>query len=106
VEVKGVKLCAQRLEGADPKSLRGISDKIKAELGSGAVFLAAPHAGKLSFVLAATEDLAGRGFDAGSVAKKFSAAHGGSAGGRAGFAQGGLPDADWDRLVESLSSLL
>jgi len=106
VEVKGLRLCVQRLEGADPKSLRGLCDKVKAELGSGAVFLAAPRAGKLSFVLAATADLAGQGFDAGAVAKKFSAAHGGSAGGRADFAQGGLPDGDWDKLIASLLSLL
>ena len=105
-EAKGIKLCVQKLEGADPKSLRGISDKLKSELGSGAVFLAAPHAGKISFVLAATPDLAGKGFDAGSLAKKFAAAHGGSAGGRADFAQGGLPEADWDKLVASLSGLL
>ncbi len=106
LEAKGIKLCVQKLDGADPKSLRGISDKLKSELGSGAVFLAAPHAGKISFVLAATPDLAGKGFDAGSLAKKFAAAHGGSAGGRADFAQGGLPEADWDQLVASLSGLL
>ncbi len=106
MEAKGIKLCVQKLEGADPKSLRGVSDKVKAELGSGAVFLATAHAGKLSFVLAATPDLAGKGFDAGSLAKKFAAAHGGSAGGRADFAQGGLPEADWDGLVKSLSGLL
>jgi alanyl-tRNA synthetase len=106
LDIKGIKLCVQKLEGADPKSLRGISDKLKSELGSGAVFLAAPRAGKISFVLAATADLAGKGFDAGALAKKFTAAHGGSAGGRADFAQGGLPDSDWDELVASLSSLL
>jgi alanyl-tRNA synthetase len=106
LEAKGIKLCVQKLDGADPKSLRGISDKLKSELGSGAVFLAAPHAGKISFILAATPDLAGKGFDAGSLAKRFAAAHGGSAGGRADFAQGGLPEADWDQLVASLSGLL
>ena len=106
LEAKGLKLHAQRLEGADPKSLRGISDRLKAEIGSGVIFLAAPRAGKLSFVLAATADLAGRGFDAGSCAKKFAAAHNGSAGGRPDFAQGGLPDDDWDKLVAGLVSLL
>jgi alanyl-tRNA synthetase len=105
LEAKGIKLCVQQLPGADPKSLRGISDQLKSELGSGAVFLAAPHAGKISFVLAATPDLAGKGFDAGSLAKRFAAAHGGSAGGRADFAQGGLPEADWDGLVKSLAGL-
>ena len=31
-QVNGLKLCAQKLEGADPKSLRNLSDKLKAEL--------------------------------------------------------------------------
>src|SRR6185312_8361303 len=75
VDVKGVKLCVQRLDGADPKSLRGLSDKIKAEVGSGLVFLAAPGAGKLSFVLAATADLAAKGVDAAKIAKAFAAAN-------------------------------
>ncbi|MBI3564155.1 MAG: hypothetical protein HY079_03050 [Elusimicrobia bacterium] len=106
LEVKGVKVCVQRLDGADPKSLRGLSDKIKAEVGSGLVFLAAPGAGKLSFVLAATPDLAAKGVDAAKIAKAFAAANGGSAGGRADFAQGGAADADWDKTVASLTALI
>ena len=106
VDVKGLKLCVQRLDGADPKSLRGLSDKIKAEMGSGLVFLAAPGAGKLSFVLAATADLAAKGVDAAKIAKSFAAANGGSAGGRADFAQGGAADTDWDKTVESLTALI
>ena len=106
VEVKGVKLCVQRLVGADPKSLRGLSDKIKAEVGSGLVFLAAPGEGKLSFVLAATPDMAGKGVDAAKIAKAFAAARGGAAGGRADFAQGGAADGDWDAAVASLTALI
>ncbi len=106
VEVKGVKLVLQRLDGADPKSLRGLSDKLKAEVGSGLVFLAAPGEGKLSFVLAATPDMAAKGVDAAKIAKAFAAAHGGSAGGRADFAQGGAADGDWDKTVESLTALI
>ena len=106
VEVRGVKLMLQRLEGADPKSLRGLSDKLKTEVGSGLVFLAAPGEGKLSFVLAATPDMAGRGVDASKIAKAFAAANGGSAGGRADFAQGGAADGDWDKAVESLTALI
>ena len=104
LEINGFKLCVQRLDGADPKSLRGLSDKLKAEIGSGLVFLAAPGADKLSFVLAATADLAAKGVDAAKIAKAFAAANGGSAGGRADFAQGGALDADWDKTVASLAS--
>ena len=102
LEAKGVKLAVQRLEGADPKSLRALSDKVKSELGSGLVFLAAPGNGKLSFILAATPDLAAKGVDAAKLAKDFAAANGGSAGGRADFAQGGAADTDWDALVQDL----
>ena len=106
VEVGGLKLCAQRLEGADPKSLRSLSDKMKSELGSGVVFLGAPGAGKLSFVLAATSDVVGKGFDAAKVAKDFASWAGGSAGGRADFAQGGVADKDFGELVAALSERL
>ena len=106
VEIKGMKVCVQRLEGADPKSLRGLSDKMKAEVGSGLVFLAAPGEGKLSFVLAATPDLAAKGVDAAKIAKAFAASNGGSAGGRADFAQGGAMDGDWDKAVASLTAAI
>ncbi|MDX6771224.1 MAG: alanine--tRNA ligase [Elusimicrobiota bacterium] len=101
LEVKGVKLSLQRLDGADPKSLRGIADKAKAELGSGAVLLSAAS----SFVFALTPDLAGKGYDAGRVAKAFAALNGGSAGGRADFAQGGIATADWDAAVASFKTI-
>ncbi|MEQ1919826.1 MAG: alanine--tRNA ligase, partial [Elusimicrobiota bacterium] len=104
VEIKGVKLVLQRLDGADPKSLRGLSDKLKAEVVSGLVFLAASGEGKLSIVLAATPDMAAKGVDAAKIAKAFAAAHGGSAGGRADFAQGGAADGDWDNTVASLTA--
>jgi alanyl-tRNA synthetase len=106
VDVKGLKVSLQRLDGADPKSLRGIADKAKAELGSGLVFIAAPGGGKLSFVLAATPDLAAKGVDASKIAKAFAAAHGGSAGGRADFAQGGAADEDWDKTVAGLTAVI
>ena len=106
LDIKGLKFCAQRLEGADPKNLRSLSDKIKSELGSGLVFLGAPQNGKLSFVLAATPDLASKGIDAAKIAKAFASAAGGSAGGRADFAQGGVQDSAWDALIENLAGFV
>jgi len=106
LEVKGIRLCLQRLEGADPKSLRSLADRAKAEIGSGAVFLATPTGGKLSFVLAATQDLLAKGFDAAKIAKALAQAFGGSAGGRADFAQGGIAARDWEKIVGDLSTLI
>jgi alanyl-tRNA synthetase len=50
--------------------------------------------------------LAAKGVDAARIAKAFAAANGGSAGGRADFAQGGAADADWDKTVSSLTALI
>ncbi len=105
-ETRGVRVCAQRMEGADPKNLRSLADRAKSELGSCLVFLASPRDGKLSFVLAATSDLAERGVDAARIAKALASTRGGSAGGRADFAQGGLPDADWEGLVKAVAGLV
>ncbi len=102
-EVGRVKLYAQILDGADPKNLRSLADRKKAELGAGSlVFLAAPQNGKLSFVLASAAPEA----DASKLAKTLAAAHAGSAGGRADFAQGGMGPAELPALVEALASML
>ncbi|MBI5629972.1 MAG: alanine--tRNA ligase [Elusimicrobia bacterium] len=105
-QVKDTRLLSQRFDGADPKSLRSLSDKLKGEIGSGLVFIAAPGNGKLSFVLAATADLPPKGYDAAKIAKAFAAARGGSAGGRADFAQGGMADLDWEKTVSALAALI
>jgi alanyl-tRNA synthetase len=42
--------------------------------------------------------------DAAKIAKAFASANGGSAGGRADFAQGGAADSDWEKTVESLTA--
>ena len=107
IEVGGIRLYAQRFEDADAKQLRPLADKIKAEIGLGLVFLAAcPTKGKLSFILAATPDLASKGLSVEKIAKAFAAGAGGSAGGRANFAQGAVADADWDKIIFALCAAL
>jgi alanyl-tRNA synthetase len=105
LEIGPFRLRAQRFEGARADQLRGLADTLKIELSSGIVFAASPSNGKLSFVLSATKDLSAR-FDAAALAKTFAASRGGSAGGRADFAQGGVPDGNWDELIGALSALL
>ncbi|MBI5210055.1 MAG: alanine--tRNA ligase [Elusimicrobia bacterium] len=106
VEIGAWRLLAQRLEGGDPKSLRSIADRFKAEVGSGVVFLASAREGKLSFVLAVAGDAASKALDAAGMAKSLAKSLGGSAGGRADFAQGGLGDADWDGIVSRLVGII
>ena len=57
-------------------------------------------------MLAATPDMAAKGVDAVKIAKAFAAANGGSAGGRADFAQGRAADRDWGKTIESLTGLI
>jgi alanyl-tRNA synthetase len=102
-KVNGIRVYAPRLPDADPKSLRGLSDQIKAKVGSGLVFLAVPGGGKISFVLTATPDLR---VNAAQIAKGYAAANGGSAGGRPDFAQGGVAIGDWDEAVAKLKTFV
>ncbi len=98
----GIPVLAERLEDADPRSLRGASDRMRAELGTGAIFLAAGKNDRLSFVLALTEDLSRKGYDAAKIAKALAGRRGGSAGGRSDFAQGGFADGPWQEILAQL----
>jgi len=85
----GGKLVAQRLEGADIKSLRSLSDQTRQRVGPGAIFLASFDGDKVSFVVSLSPDLVGRGWSAVSSARELAVELQGKAGGRPDFAQGG-----------------
>jgi alanyl-tRNA synthetase len=58
VDVKGVKVLAARLEGADAKTLRDTIDQLKSKLKSGAIVLAASDGdNKVSLIAGITQDL-------------------------------------------------
>ena len=57
VEVKGVKVLAVALDGADAKALRETLDKLKDKLKSAAVVLASTDGGKVSLIAGVTPDL-------------------------------------------------
>ncbi|MDA0226071.1 MAG: alanine--tRNA ligase, partial [Proteobacteria bacterium] len=57
VEVKGARVLAAALEGADAKTLRETLDKLKDKLKSGAIVLATVDDGRVSLVAGVTADL-------------------------------------------------
>jgi alanyl-tRNA synthetase len=102
VEVKGIKVLAASLEGADAKGLREAMDKLKDKLKSAAVVLAAATDGKVTLIAGVTADLTGR-VKAGELVNHVAQQVGGKGGGRADMAQAGGTDPS--KLPEALESV-
>ena len=83
--------------------LRVLSDGIKNKERSVIVALGTVIADKASFIVSVTDDLAGKGFDAGNIAKDIARLIEGSGGGKPGFAQGGGKSPD--KLGAALSKV-
>ncbi len=93
VEVKGVKVLAQRVDGLDRGQMRTLVDTLRAKLGSGVVVLgSADLEGKVALVVGVTKDVAGRA-PAGKVVAAVAKLVGGSGGGRPDLAEAGGKDA-------------
>ena len=90
-EVKGVKVLAARLDGADVKALREALDRLKDKLGRAAIVLAAVQGDKVSLVSGVTKDLTGK-LHAGELVNHVAAQVGGKGGGRPDMAQAGGTD--------------
>jgi alanyl-tRNA synthetase len=88
VEIKGVKVLAARLDGADAKALRDAADQLKDRLGSGVVVLGAVEDDKVRLVAGVTKDLTAT-LQAGKLIGPVADRVGGRGGGRADFAQAG-----------------
>ncbi|MEP2830654.1 alanine--tRNA ligase [Parvibaculum sp.] len=93
-DLGGVKLLARKLEGVNPKDLRGLVDEGKKKIGSGVVvYVAISEDGKGAIAVGVTEDLTSR-FNAVELVKAGAAAMGGKGGGgRPDMAQAGGPEA-------------
>jgi alanyl-tRNA synthetase len=102
VDVKGTKVLAASLDGADAKTLREAVDKLKDKLKSAAVVLAAVEGGKVSLVAGVTADLTGK-VKAGDLANYVAGQVGGKGGGRSDMAQAGGTEPG--RLPAALSSV-
>jgi alanyl-tRNA synthetase len=91
VDIKGVKVLAARLDGADSKALRNAADQLKDRLGSGVVVLGAVEDDKVRLVAGVTKDLT-ETVKAGALIGPVAEHVGGRGGGRADFAQAGGND--------------
>ncbi|MEP7261188.1 MAG: alanine--tRNA ligase, partial [Usitatibacter sp.] len=91
VDVKGVKVLAATLEGADVKMLRDTLDQLKNKLKSSAIVLAAAEGDKVSLIAGVTADLIAK-VKAGELVNFVATQVGGKGGGRADMAQAGGTD--------------
>jgi alanyl-tRNA synthetase len=90
-DVKGVKVVAATLEGADAKTLRETLDKLKDKLANAVVVLAAAEGPKVSLVAGVTANLTAK-VKAGELVNYVAQQVGGKGGGRADMAQAGGTD--------------
>jgi alanyl-tRNA synthetase len=102
VDVKGIKLLAAAMEGADSKALREGMDKLKDKLKSAAIVLAAVEGGKVTLIAGVTADLTDR-VKAGELVNFVAQQVGVKGGGRADMAQAGGTDPS--KLPEALASV-
>jgi alanyl-tRNA synthetase len=101
-EVKGVKILAAALEGADPKALRETMDKLKDKLGSAIIVLGAVEGGRVQLAAGVTADATAR-VKAGDLVNYVAQQVGGKGGGRADMAMAGGTDPS--RLGTALASV-
>jgi alanyl-tRNA synthetase len=106
VDVKGLKVLAARLEGADAKALRETMDKLKDKLKSAAIVLAAVDGGKVQLAAGVTADVlanpAGK-VKAGELVNFVAQQVGGKGGGKPDMAMAGGTDAA--ALPQALASV-
>ncbi|HUO44363.1 MAG TPA: alanine--tRNA ligase [Burkholderiales bacterium] len=91
VDVKGIKVVAAALDGADAKALREAADKLKDKLKSAALVLGSNDGGKVTLIAAVTADLTAK-LKAGELVNFVAQQVGGKGGGRPDMAQAGGSD--------------
>lgn len=102
VDVKGIKVLAALLDGADAKALRETMDKLKDKLKSAAIVLAAVDGGKVQLAAGVTADRVGR-VKAGELVNFVAQQVGGKGGGKPDLAMAGGTDPT--RLPKALASV-
>ena len=88
IEIKGIKVLAAAMEGADLTALRETMDKLRDKLQSAAIVLGAVADGKVTLIAGVTADLTGK-VKAGELVNMVAQQVGGKGGGRPDMAQAG-----------------
>ena len=102
VDVKGIKVLAAKLEGADAKTLRDTMDKLKDKLKTAVIVLAAVDGDKVQIAAGVTADSIGK-VKAGELVNFVAQQVGGKGGGKADMAMAGGTDAS--KLPDALKSV-
>jgi alanyl-tRNA synthetase len=102
VDIKGAKVLAATMDGADVSALRDTMDKLKDKLKSAAIVLASVADGKVSLIAGVTSDLTSK-VKAGELVNMVAVQVGGKGGGRPDMAQAGGIDAT--KLPAALASV-
>lgn len=102
VDVKGTKVLAATLDGADAKALRETLDKLKDKLKSAAIVLAAVEGGRVQLAAGVTADRTGQ-VKAGELVNFVAQQVGGKGGGKPDLAMAGGSDAS--KLAGALASV-
>ena len=102
VDVKGLKVLAAKLDGADAKTLRETMDKLKDKLKTAAIVLAAVDGDKVQIAAGVTSDSIGR-VKAGELVNFVAQQVGGKGGGKPDMAMAGGTDAS--KLAGALASV-
>jgi alanyl-tRNA synthetase len=106
VEVKGVKVLAQRMEALDRGQMRTLVDNLRGKLGSGVVVLGSAQEDKVALIVGVTKDLTGR-IQAGKLVGLIAQKVGGSGGGRPDMAEAGGKDASQlDAALQSAPEII
>jgi alanyl-tRNA synthetase len=107
IEVKGIKVLAQRVDSLDRGQMRTLVDNLRNKLGSGVVVLgSAQEEGKVALIVGVTKDLTGK-VQAGKIVGQIAKLVGGSGGGRPDMAEaGGKEVAQLDTALKSAPSVV
>jgi alanyl-tRNA synthetase len=102
VDIKGIKVLAAKLEGADAKALRETMDKLKDKLKTAVIVLAAVDGDKVQIAAGVTSDTIAK-VKAGDMVNFVASQVGGKGGGKPDMAMAGGTDAS--KLGEALASV-